>query len=85
MAPEKEDNADILYINIESYMFKMIPKNCYLNRTYAAPFFQFQLYKNGEFLLQKRGSITDSEIYVSVYGFKKDDNFTMHMQMDWNY
>lgn len=66
-------------------MYKMIPKNCYLNRSYPHPDVSFQLYKNGEFILRKQGPIVDSENFVSVYGFEKDDNFTITVQMDWNY
>lgn len=65
-------------------MFKMIPKNCYLNRTAPNPYVQYVVSRNGEELVRHQGSVLAAD-YVSLYGFKKGDNITISVQMDWSF
>ena len=48
VAPAQEsDGLDFIWINVESYIWKMIPDNCFKNTSFAFPVQYASLYRDG--------------------------------------
>ena len=48
IAPAKQGEDDFLWIHVESYIWKMIPENCYKNQTYPQPEQNFKVFIDGK-------------------------------------
>ena len=83
LAPKPDNNRnykgpDILYINVEGYIWKMIPGNCYKNTTFSGPVQYTKLFIDG-YLANKKIRSNIEPATWTIMDFKEGQNFTIEV------
>ena len=76
IAPAKKAQDDFLWIHVESYIWKMIPENCYKNQSYPQPEQHVQVFIDGSL----RSEWSKPELvprYLTLTDFKEGQNITI--------